>query len=86
MPGKSLVAKATGLSRETVYKHLRKYAENPVSENDMSGFDLMTEQVIAQILKAALHGDMNAAKLFLEASKSWNNSKVIKQINRQIVC
>ena len=84
MPAKSIIAKATGLSRETVYKHLRRYAEKPVDENDMSSFDLMTEQVIAQVLKAALRGDLSAAKLFLETSKDWNNSKAIRRHNRQM--
>ena len=84
MPDKSLIAKATGLSRKTVHKHLRGYAEMMVDENDMSGFEVMTELVSAQILKAALRGDLNAAKLFLETSKSWHNSKVIRRNNLQV--
>lgn len=81
LPAKSIIAEATGLSRETVYKHIKAFAENPGEQNTLNSFSVMTEHVVASVLRAALQGDLNAARLFLQNTKSLNTPKQVQQNN-----
>ena len=84
MPSKNYIAQSTGLSRETVYKHLKTYAENPGEQSTLDTFSVMTEHVIARVLKAAMQGDLNAARLFLDNMKGLNGPKQVNQQNNYV--
>jgi len=90
MPNKGYLAEATGLSRETVYKHIKAFAESPNDKSILAGINIMTEHVVASVLRAALQGDLHAAKLFLQNTKSLNTPKQMQQndfvqINKTII-
>jgi len=65
MPSKAEIAKETGLSRQTIHKHLQEYATNPLYLEQQEQFRFMTDKVLARVFKYAVNGDVSAAKLFL---------------------
>jgi hypothetical protein len=90
MPSKSLIASSTGLSRLTVHRHLQTFNEHNIYQNERESFGLMKHQVVSQILRAALRGDLKAAKLFLDAAsqldapdKGTTNNYI--QINKTVI-
>jgi DNA-binding phage protein len=95
MPSKSLIAKETGLSRKTIYKHLRASAHGIATKAHLETFGVMVELVTAQALRAALRGDLKAIKLFLEttrtplqingANKKTSKQNSYVQINKTII-
>ena len=74
MPSKTIIAQETGLSRETIRKHLKTFADKPVEQAQLEGFSAMTEMIMGNVLKAAIAGDLKAAKLFFETTKSLRES------------
>jgi hypothetical protein len=70
MPSQSYIAEATGLSRKTVHKHMDTFSASTARKSMTNSFGMMKDVVLAQILKAAIHGDLKAAKLYMEASKT----------------
>jgi len=94
MPGKSYLMKKTGLSKATVYKHMQSLKSSPLLNEQNELFALMSNQVLAKVLQTALHGDMGAAKLYLNTMTKQNtgtgNDIVINnqnniQINRTVL-
>jgi len=84
LPSKSKIAEATGLSRETVYKHVKNFAENPGEQNTLNTLSVMTEHVLANVLRVALQGDMQASKLFLDSYQKLNPNKIVSQQNNYL--
>jgi len=88
MPGKVALARATGLSRQTIHKHLRNLGAAPEVTHYTDMFDLMTPHVITKVLEKALSGDMAAAKLYLKAAgretRSTTTDVVINHQNNYI--
>jgi hypothetical protein len=74
MPSKVALAQATGLSRQTIHKHLRNLTIAPELTHYTDMFTLMTPHVITKILEKALSGDMNAAKLYMQAANKETGS------------
>ena len=94
MPTKSHLAKETGLSKPTVYKHIQAIKTSPIITEQNELFGLMTKQVLGKLLQTALRGDVAAAKLYLNTvSKQYpgtGNDVVINtqnniQINRTVL-
>ena len=83
MPPKSLIADITGLSRETVYKHMRTLTETPAQHDQADSFGLIAEHVLAQVPKAAPAGDLSAAKTFLNTAKTFRQSGSEKAAGKQ---
>ncbi len=83
MPGKTVIADATGLSRVTVYKHLHTFAGSPTYQAELESLHIMTQPLMGSILRAAMHGDMQAAKLFLDTVKTNNNAGAEKKTSKQ---
>ena len=96
MPTKSVIAEETGLSRETVRKHLKSFAAEPIEAGETEEFSAMTGRVMGNVLNAAMRGNLKAAKLFLDTTrglrpkdndKTQNNYVQINNtvINQQII-
>jgi hypothetical protein len=66
MPTKSQIANDTGLSRQTVHKHLSGYAEHPLYAEQLNQFKFMADRVLAKVIKLAGQGDVKAARLYFD--------------------
>lgn len=66
MPTKNVIARETGLSRQTVAKHFAAYKRHPGFTAEMEQFKFMAPNVLANVFKCALSGDMRAARLYFE--------------------
>jgi hypothetical protein len=66
MPAKNMVAEATGLSRQTVAKHIKEYKSHPEFVAEMDQFKYMSHNILAKVYQFASNGDMKAAKLYFE--------------------
>jgi hypothetical protein len=77
MPTKSVLADATGLSRQTIHKHIQQFTHAPAAEMHREIAIIMKEQVLHKVLQAALAGDVSAAKLYLQASTHHSNNNTV---------
>ncbi len=66
MPTQTDMAILTGLSRQTIYKHFKEYKKQPEFILQAEQFKLMAPQLLANVYKFALKGDMRAARLYFE--------------------
>jgi len=66
MPTASHIADETGLCRQTVATHLKEYKRRPEFAAQADQFKFMAPQVLANVFKFAVRGDMRAAKLYFE--------------------
>ena len=66
MPTKSAIAAQTGLCRQTVATHFKEYKRRPEFAEQAEQFKFMAPQVLANVFKHALAGDMRAARLYFE--------------------
>lgn len=64
MPSKTEIATKTELSRQTVHKHLKEYANHPQYLAQVEQFRFMTSKVLARVFQFAVNGDITAAKLY----------------------
>lgn len=64
MPTKTEIADESGLSRQTIHKHLKEYANHPQYLGQIEQFRFMTSKVLAKVFQFAVNGDMGAAKLY----------------------
>ena len=92
MPPKSFIAEITGLNWKTVSKHM-EIAQARMLKNEQGGLGLMTNHVMASVLKSALQGDLQAARIFLDRNgaapeKSPAREKVLNnyvQVNKTVI-
>lgn len=66
MPAKSQISEATGLSRQTVHKHMTEYSTHPAFIGQAEQFKFMGERVMSKVLESAINGDMKAARLYFD--------------------
>ena len=88
MPTKSQIATDTGLSRQTVYKHLNGFAEHPLYSEQLKQFKFMADRVLAKVIKLAGQGDVKAARLYFDVMGNLishtSNDTLIKNQNNYI--
>ena len=72
MPTKNQIAEDSGLSRQTVYKHLSGYAEHPLYNEQIKQFKFMSDRVLAKVIKLAAQGDVKAARLYFDVMGNLN--------------
>ena len=87
MPSKNAIAEETGLSRQTITKHLAAYKTHPEHLAEMEQFKFMAPRVLANVFKFAVNGDMKAARLYLEmvgATAKRQTSTVINEQNNYL--
>jgi hypothetical protein len=84
MPTKNQIAIDTGLSRQTIHKHLSGYAEHPLYAEQLKQFKFMADRVLAKVIKQAAQGDMKAARLYFEVMGNLGNEgRLISTIKTQ---
>ena len=88
MPTKNQIASDSGLSRQTVYKHLKGYADHPLYAEQLQQFQFMADRVLAKVIKAATLGDLKAARLYFDIIGTLkgqaSNNTLIKNQNNYI--
>lgn len=84
MPGKWQIARESGLSRQTIHKHLKEYATDSRYLEQREQFRFMTDKVLAKVFQYAMNGDMKAAKLYLNAMGVINNPRTVNTQNNYI--
>ena len=67
MPPVQIIAEEAGLSRQTVYEHLRDFNQSTLYQNQIQAYRMLGAQVLATLSQLALRGDVKAAKVFLGA-------------------
>jgi hypothetical protein len=83
MPTKNAIADETGLSRQTVSTHFKEYTSHPEFTAQVEQFKFMSHNILANVSKHALNGDMRAAKLYLEMVGAINKQQPGTVINKQ---
>ena len=83
MPGKSVIAEETGLSRPTITKHLVAYRQHPEFIAEMEQFKLMSNEILVNVFKHASKGNMRAARLYFEMVGTLNKQPAGTIVNAQ---
>ena len=83
MPNKTEIADETGLSRQTVAKHLREYQAHPEVKAETRQFQVVANRVLASMFKSAVNGDVRAARLYLEMVGAPVNQQTGTLVNEQ---
>jgi hypothetical protein len=83
MPAKNVIVRQTGLSRQTVFKHLKEYKQHPDYTAQVEQFKFMAPNVLANVFKYALNGDMRAARLYFQMVGATNVQQPGTVINEQ---
>ncbi|MEO6850175.1 MAG: hypothetical protein ABI203_07065 [Mucilaginibacter sp.] len=83
MPTKHAIAAQTGISRQTIAKHLNEYKRHPAFTEQVEQFKFMAPQLLANVFKFALQGDIRAARLYLETVGAVNKPKANTVVNEQ---
>jgi hypothetical protein len=83
MPPKFVIARETGLSRQTVAKHLTDYKTHPQYLAEMEQFKYMAPKILAGVCKLACNGDVKAARLYFEMVGAINKKQPNTVINKQ---
>jgi predicted transcriptional regulator len=83
MPAKKEIAQLTGLSRQTVAKHIKEYKTHPEFATEMEQFKLMSHKVLAGVFKHASNGDMRAAKLYFDMIGATNQQPASPVVTAQ---
>ena len=87
MPNKSQLAEETGLSRQTINKHLKEYQTHPGYAAQAEQFKIMAPSIMAKVFQFAVNGDIRAAKLYLEtigATHKQQSHTIVKSQNNHI--
>ena len=83
MPTKNAIAQKTGLSRQTVTKHMAGYRQNPEYVAEMEQFKFMSHKMLANVFKHATNGDIRAAKLYFEMVGEIGKQQACTVVNEQ---
>jgi biotin operon repressor len=87
MPTKNHIAEETGLSRQTISKHLKEYQTHPGYTEQMEQYKMMAPKLMAKVFQYAAKGDIRAARLYLEtvgATHKQQSNTVVKSQNNYI--
>ena len=92
VPNNSHLAAECGLSRKTVREHLKSFDTSETCTDKKEGINIMRQNIIGTVMKAALKGDLKAAKLYLETTDPSKGSQPIVnnqnnyiQINKTVI-
>lgn len=86
MPTAKAIAEQTGISRQTVAKHIKEYRRHPEFLAEMEQFKFMGHNILAKVFKFASDGDMRAARLYFEmiGALDKRGSNVVNEQNNYI--
>lgn len=82
MPGKAEVCKETGLSRMTVYRHLKEYKTSVHYYNQIEQLKYLSSDMMVKVHKRASDGDNTAARLFFNLTGDIGN---LNHANNQLI-
>jgi len=71
LPTKQKLSELTGLSRQTIHKHLKEYGKSPYFKYRQEALELLSENLIGRLYTFACAGNVQAAKLFLEITGAY---------------
>jgi len=83
MPAKSDLARKTGLSRHTICKHFKEFKQHPAYAAEMEQFKYMAPNVLANVFKQAVKGNMSAARIYLDMIGATGSQPAGTVINEQ---
>jgi len=83
MPPKSLIAEETGLSRQTVTKHIAGYKTHPEFRKEIEQFKFMATKILSSVFKLASNGDVKASRLYFEMVGAINKQQPNTVVNEQ---
>jgi DNA-binding phage protein len=84
MPSVVEIATKTGLSRQTVNKHLDSFKSHPLHKQQIERFRLMSSAVLAKVYQHAMSGNIKAARLYFSVMGMLDNDETNKtQIENQ---
>jgi len=83
MPTKYQVAQESGLSRQTVAKHLAQYKNHPKYAAEMEQFKFMGTKLLASVFELASKGDVKASRLYFEMIGAINKQGAGTVVNEQ---
>lgn len=83
MPPKSLIAEQSGLSRQTVAKHFKESRQQSEYMEKLDQFKLMTPNLLANVFRLALKGDMKATKLYFQMVGAIDKTPASTVVNEQ---
>ncbi len=66
IPTKYQIAMESGLSRQTVYKHLSSFAESELYKEELSKLKILTNKLLTIVYQDACRGNVKAARLYFE--------------------
>ena len=88
MPGNAEIARVAGLSRNTVQKHMKQFDSTDDFIALVKEYQYAKTNIVQSVIKAAVNGDMRAAKLYLgtvdKLPTQLNNTTIINQQNNFI--
>lgn len=84
MPGQTLIAEKTELSRKCVARHLAEYRDSELYTEQMKKLQMMKLTVVELILSQAVQGDLKAARMYVELlSKMEDKEEARKERQKQ---
>lgn len=83
MPTKSAIAQETGLSRQTVNKHMVEYKTHPEFAAEMEQLKFMVPRILTNVIRVANNGDVKAARLYFEVVGALNKQQPNTVVNKQ---
>ena len=66
MPTQNAIAEQSGLSRQTIAKHIAEYSTHPEFIAGTERFKFMSHTLLAKVFRFASNGDMRAARIYFE--------------------
>lgn len=74
----------TGLSRQTITKHLKEFKENDLYKEHKAQFQILATSVLKKLFDLSMNGSVQACKIFLDAIGETNQSiKANQYIDKQ---
>ncbi len=82
LPTTADIAYDTKLSRTCVKRHLAAYNSSPNLSDQTKGMGMMLPSVMGGVLRQALHGDLKAAKIYMDAATKQTGAPPATVINQ----
>lgn len=83
-PTKNEIAKETGLSRQTIYKHLMEFENSEFYAEQSKKLKILNHKLMAKVYQYACNGSVKAARLYFEMNGELGKSKATKNYFIQI--
>lgn len=83
MPTKTELAEKTGLSRQTIHKHLNSFSDHHLYREHLLQLRILGVRVLSSVYQVARNGDTAAAKLFLSSIGMLNERPAQTQVDNQ---